>query len=176
MRKRYLNVSMDKATVSVKFCVFLITLTIIFAISHSFWRNSKIAHIITVHVNKAISFQENIDRKEAETINKLIDEAFHDEEILFASTNDSKNLEKHQKLDLTCKNEKFNRVMQTRLERIQKNCDALKISPKMMSLDDLEKIIYFPEFEVLWCPVFKAGSTTWLFYLFDLTAKVEEVN
>ena len=79
-------------------------------------------------------------------------------------------------LQLLEEDEHFKETMTYRINLIESGCQKFKIGsipvPNKASL--LEAILFVPEFDILWCPVFKASSSTWLFYLLDKTTSLSQ--
>lgn len=69
----------------------------------------------------------------------------------------------------------FFNVMSDRNKRIHDHCDA-KDRKKNANRANYGHIIVMKEKRLIYCPVFKASSTTWLNYLFDISTSLTQVN
>lgn len=66
----------------------------------------------------------------------------------------------------------FRGLMKDRKQLLSKTCDSFRhkgILPRIRS-SVYRNLIIMKERKILWCPVFKASSTTWLHYLLDISS------
>ena len=69
------------------------------------------------------------------------------------------------------KTEESENLFEKRQNRVLNYCQQLKEHPTSPFTNDPSKLFVLKERNVVWCPVFKAGSSTWLSTLVDLSSK-----
>lgn len=72
--------------------------------------------------------------------------------------------------------ETFHQELAIRHALLRKQCDILrKTTPGSAPLSQhFSNVIVMPESDILWCPVFKASSSSWLKFLLDITHTMTE--
>ena len=64
-------------------------------------------------------------------------------------------------------------LFEKRQNRVSNYCQQKKEHPTSPFTNDPSKLFVLKERNVVWCPVFKAGSSTWLSTLVDLSSKTK---
>ena len=57
-----------------------------------------------------------------------------------------------------------------RKEHLDHQCEIKKSNPVEPFINDPSHLLVLPDRNVVWCPVFKAGSSTWLSIILDLSS------
>lgn len=70
---------------------------------------------------------------------------------------------------------RFKALMTDRKELMTRECEKLKRRGSAVLLSsNYQNVIVMKEKDIVWCPVFKASSSTWLHYLFDISTGLSE--
>ncbi len=68
---------------------------------------------------------------------------------------------------------RFLRANEQRKTAVDLHCAQLKKRPREPFSNDPAKLFVLQDRKLTWCPIFKAGSSTWLSLIFDLSTKPE---
>ena len=74
--------------------------------------------------------------------------------------------------------EEVKKLFTKRKKHLDHKCEIKKSNPVEPFINDPSHLLVLPDRNVVWCPVFKAGSSTWLSIILDLSSvsKVCSVN
>ena len=65
----------------------------------------------------------------------------------------------------------FVSLFQKRKQNIDQTCDQIKKHPREPFVNDPTHLLVLQDRGISWCPVFKAGSSTWLAFTLELSSK-----
>ena len=67
-------------------------------------------------------------------------------------------------------------LFKKRKENLEETCEKIKKNPREPFVNDPSHLFVLQDRGISWCPVFKAGSSTWLAFTLELSSKSEVRN
>ena len=67
-------------------------------------------------------------------------------------------------------------LFKKRKENLEETCEKIKKNPREPFVNDPSQLFVLQDRGISWCPVFKAGSSTWLAFTLELSSKSEVRN
>ena len=67
-------------------------------------------------------------------------------------------------------------LFQKRKQNLEETCEKIKKNPREPFVNDPSHLFVLQDRGISWCPVFKAGSSTWLAFTLELSSKSEVRN